>query len=150
MQLLLTHAERAAGLLKDRRETIVVAESSAGGLISASLLACPGASAYFLGSAVLYTRQSRSIFLDISDSALAGTRPASEPYALLLARTARSRFSASWGSPKQAPPVRLVTATVIRPVTRALRSLALPNRRSRSKPDALIGLTTCVHSRQRH
>lgn len=97
MQLLLTHAERAAGLLKDRRETIVVAESSAGGLISASLLACPGASAYFLGSAVLYTRQSRSIFLDISDSALAGTRPASEPYALLLARTARSRFSASWG-----------------------------------------------------
>jgi nicotinamide-nucleotide amidase len=97
MEHLLPRAERAAALLKDRRETIVVAESSAGGLISAALLALPGASAYFLGGAIIYTRQSRSIFLEIAESALAGIRPASEPYALLLARTARSRFSASWG-----------------------------------------------------
>jgi nicotinamide-nucleotide amidase len=97
MEHLLPYAERAAALLKDRRETIVVAESSAGGLISAALLALPGASAYFLGGAVIYTRQSRGIFLDIADGALAGIRPASEPYALLLARTARSQFSASWG-----------------------------------------------------
>jgi nicotinamide-nucleotide amidase len=97
MEHLLPCAERAAALLKDRRETIVVAESSAGGLISAALLALPGASAYFLGGAVIYTRQSRDIFLDIADGALAGIRPASEPYALLLARTVRSQFSASWG-----------------------------------------------------
>jgi nicotinamide-nucleotide amidase len=97
MEHLLACAERAAALLKDRRETIVVAESSAGGLISAALLALPGASAYFLGGAVIYTRQSRDIFLDIADGALAGIRPASEPYALLLARTVRSQFSASWG-----------------------------------------------------
>ena len=97
MEHLLPRAERAAALLKDRGETIVVAESSAGGLISAALLALPGASAYFLGGAIIYTRQSRGIFLEIAESALAGIRPASEPYALLLARTARSRFSASWG-----------------------------------------------------
>jgi nicotinamide-nucleotide amidase len=97
MQHLVPRAEKAAALLKDRRETIVVTESSAGGLISAALLAIPGASAYFLGSAVIYTRQSRSVFLDIADGALTGMRPASEPYALLLARTARSQFSASWG-----------------------------------------------------
>jgi nicotinamide-nucleotide amidase len=92
MEHLLSRAERAAVLLKARGETIVVAESSAGGLISAALLALPGASAYFLGGAIIYTRQSR----DIADGALAGMRPASEPYALLLARTARSQFSASW------------------------------------------------------
>jgi nicotinamide-nucleotide amidase len=97
MEHLLPYAERAAALLKDRRETIVVTESSAGGLISAALLTVPGASAYFLGGAVIYTRQSRDIFLDIADGALAGIRPASEPYALLLARTARSQFSANWG-----------------------------------------------------
>jgi nicotinamide-nucleotide amidase len=97
MEHLLPYAERAAALLKDRRETIVVAESSAGGLISAALLALPGASAYFLGGAIIYTRQSRGLFLNIADGALAGMRPASEPYALLLARTARSQFSATWG-----------------------------------------------------
>jgi nicotinamide-nucleotide amidase len=97
MEHLLPYAERAAALLKDRRETIVVAESSAGGLISAALLALPGASAYFLGGAIIYTRQSRGLFLDIADEELAGMRPASEPYALLLARSTRSQFSASWG-----------------------------------------------------
>ena len=96
MEHLLPSAERAAGLLRDRNETIVIAESSAGGLISAALLAVPGASAYFLGGAIVYTRQSRGLFLDIADAALAGMRPASEPYALLLARTARAQFSASW------------------------------------------------------
>lgn len=97
MEHLVPRAERAAALLKERHETIVVAESSAGGLISAALLACPGASAYFFGGAVIYTRRSRDVFLDISEAALAGMRPSTGPYALLLARTARSRFSASWG-----------------------------------------------------
>ena len=90
-------AEDLAALLKARRETIAVAESSAGGLISAALLAVPGASAFFLGGAVVYTRLSRRILLDIPDAALDGMRPATESYALLLARTVRGRFGAVWG-----------------------------------------------------
>jgi nicotinamide-nucleotide amidase len=85
-----------AALLTSRRETIAVAESSAGGLISAALLAVPGASAFFLGGAVVYTRLSRGVLLDIPDTALAGMRPATEPYAQLLARTARERFGTVW------------------------------------------------------
>ncbi len=96
MRDLLARAERLAAILKDRRETIVVAESSTGGLISAALLSVPGASAYFLGGAVVYTLRARRALLDIQDAAVAGMRGASEPYALLLARTARQRFSASW------------------------------------------------------
>lgn len=96
MQDLLPRAERLAAILKDRRETIVVAESSTGGLISAALLSVPGASAYFLGGAVVYTLRARRALLEIQDAAVAGMRGASEPYALLLARTARQRFSASW------------------------------------------------------
>ena len=46
-------AGEIAALLKARGETIAVAESSAGGLISAALLSVPGASAYFLGGAVV-------------------------------------------------------------------------------------------------
>ena len=84
-------------MLKERGDTIAVAESSAGGLLSAALLSVPGASAYFLGGAVVYTRSARSVLLDIPDSALEGIRSASEPYALLLARTARERFASTWG-----------------------------------------------------
>ncbi len=98
MQLgdLMPRAERIAALLKERRETVAVAESSTGGLISAALLSVAGASAYFLGGAVVYTQTARRALLDIPDAAMAGMRASTEPYALLLARTARTRFSASW------------------------------------------------------
>jgi PncC family amidohydrolase len=97
MQSLLPLAETLGARLKARGETVSVAESSAGGLISAALLAVPGASAYYLGGAVVYTRQSRELLLGILPSALEGMRPATEPYALLLARTLRDKFSATWG-----------------------------------------------------
>lgn len=97
MQTLLPLAEQVAMLLKQRRETIAIAESSTGGLIAAALLAVPGASAYFLGGAVVYTRKARELLMQLPREAVAGMRSASEPYALLLARTASQRFSASWG-----------------------------------------------------
>jgi nicotinamide-nucleotide amidase len=93
---LVRQAETLGALLKERHETIAVAESSTGGLVSAALLAVPGASAYFLGGAVVYTRQARRALLDIPDQALAGMRASTEAYALLLARTARERFAATW------------------------------------------------------
>ena len=93
---LIARAERIAHLLKERRESVAVAESSTGGLISAALLGVAGASAYFLGGAVVYTQIARRALLDIPDSAMAGMRASTEAYALLLARTARTRFSASW------------------------------------------------------
>ena len=97
MQTLLPLAERVASLLTARRETIAVAESSSGGLIAAALLAVPGASAYFLGGAVVYTRKARELLMDLPREAVAGMRSASPPYALLLARTASQRFGATWG-----------------------------------------------------
>jgi PncC family amidohydrolase len=97
MQQLIDLAGLIADRLKARGETAAVAESSAGGLITAALLAVPGASAYFLGGAVVYTRQARRALLAIPDEAMAGIRSASEPYAALLARTVRERHGATWG-----------------------------------------------------
>jgi nicotinamide-nucleotide amidase len=97
MQDLVAIAEKIAAILRERRQTIAVAESSTGGLISAALLAVPGASAYFLGSAVVYTREARRILMDIPDDAMQGIRSASEPYAELLASQIRRRFSTDWG-----------------------------------------------------
>ena len=97
MQSLIATAKPIAALLIDRKATVAVAESSAGGLIAAALLTVPGASAYFLGGAVVYTRLSRRVLLGIPDAALDGIRPSSEAYALLLARSVRDRFDATWG-----------------------------------------------------
>jgi nicotinamide-nucleotide amidase len=96
MQDLIARAEKIARLLKHRGESVAVAESSTGGLIAAALLALPGASAYFLGGAVVYTQVARRALLDVGDLSSLGMRAATEPYALLLAQTARRRFSAHW------------------------------------------------------
>jgi PncC family amidohydrolase len=96
MEQLLPAAEAIAARLIARRETVAVAEGSAGGLIAAALLAVPGASAYFLGGGVIYTAAARSGLLAISAADMAGVRPASEAYALLLARRMRERLGATW------------------------------------------------------
>jgi PncC family amidohydrolase len=90
-------AERIAARLIAQRQTIAIAESSTGGLVSAALLAVPGASAYFLGGAVIYTQAARRALLDIGPDDLAGFRPASERYAALLAQRVRERHGAIWG-----------------------------------------------------
>jgi len=97
MNELIAIAEQIAAKLVARKHTIAVAESSTGGLVSASLLAVPGASAYFLGGAVVYTRDARRILMDISDETMRGLRSASEPYAKLLAEQVRRRFATHWG-----------------------------------------------------
>jgi nicotinamide-nucleotide amidase len=97
MKELVATAGKIAAKLIERRQTIAVAESSTGGLISAALLAVPGASAYFLGGGVIYTRDARRILMDIPDEAMKGIRSASEPYAQLLASQIRQRFSTDWG-----------------------------------------------------
>ena len=97
MRELLVHSERIAALLKERRETVAVAESAAGGLITAALLAVPGASAYCLGGIVIYTRQGWEALRDFHETELQGHRSATEGNALVRARIARDRFKASWG-----------------------------------------------------
>jgi PncC family amidohydrolase len=97
MNELLQLGLRAGELLKKRGESLAVAESSSGGLLSAALLAVPGASNYFLGGAVVYTARARVLLMNLQRESVSGMRSASKPYALLLARTVRDRFSATWG-----------------------------------------------------
>ena len=97
MKALLPLAEKIATSLIARKQTIAIAESSTGGLVAAALLAVPGASAYFLGGAVIYTKSSRAALLGIGDSEMKGLRPATENYSLLIARLVRERHGATWG-----------------------------------------------------
>lgn len=97
MQELIGIAEQIAARLVARKQTIAIAESSTGGLISAALLAVPGASNYFKGSAVVYTRDARRILMDIPDDAMREIRASSEVYARLLAERIRGRFGSNFG-----------------------------------------------------
>jgi nicotinamide-nucleotide amidase len=90
-------ATAVGALLKERGDSIAVAESSAGGLISAALLSVPGASAYYRGGAVTYTGVSRTALVGVTDEMIAGMRASTEEYALLLARTIRDLLGTTWG-----------------------------------------------------
>ena len=84
-------------LLRERGHTIAVAESSAGGLINAALVAVPGASAYYLGGAIVYTGAGRTALLGLTAQDMLNVRSASEPFARLLAQRVRSNLGAIWG-----------------------------------------------------
>jgi nicotinamide-nucleotide amidase len=90
-------AARVSTLLRARGETVAVSESSAGGLVSAALLAIPGASAYFLGGAVVYSRRAGRALLNMTAADMAGLRAETEPYALLVAGKMRNSHRAVWG-----------------------------------------------------
>lgn len=90
-------AERVAELLRQRGDTVAIAESSAGGLVAAALLAVPGASAYFRGGAVVYSRRAMQALLGLEPRTLHGLRPESEPFAAHLAERVRDLHHASWG-----------------------------------------------------
>src|SRR5262249_24753600 len=96
LQDLMPQAERIAARLKAKNETISIGESSTAGMISAALLAIAGASAYFMGGAVVYTRQSRAALLGVTEAELVGITPSTETYALLFARKMRDKLATTW------------------------------------------------------
>ena len=96
MNSLATIAATAGTRLKERRQTVAVVETSGGGLVSAALLALPGASAYYRGGVVSYTAAARDAFLGTDATFLAGTRSSTEECALRLARTVRERLGTTW------------------------------------------------------
>ena len=96
MQRLADMADRLGALLKAEGGTLAVAESSAGGLVSAALLSVPGASAYYRGGGVIYTREARRALLGLPEDVVT-MRGASEDYALIVARAVRARLGATWG-----------------------------------------------------
>ena len=139
---LLPHAERIAAKLKARGDTISIAESSTAGLISAALLAIPGASAYFMGGGVVYTRQSRTALLEVTEQELTGITPSTEAYALLFARKIRGKLATTWsvGETGTAGP----NAT---PALPPVRQLGTATKAGAREPDARQAVAS-VRSRQ--
>ena len=96
MQELLPVAGEIAARLSEKKQTIAIVESSSGGLISAALLAVPGASRYFMGGAVVYTQAARRNLLGL-EGLPPGVRSATEPFVLIHANRIREQFGTTWG-----------------------------------------------------
>ncbi len=89
-------AKDIGALLKKSEHTVAIAESSSGGLISASLLSIPGASAYFAGGGVIYTREARREFLNLPEDVVT-MRASTEEYAMIVAKAVKDKMSTTWG-----------------------------------------------------
>jgi PncC family amidohydrolase len=124
-------ALRVARRLIERGETVALCETAAGGLASAALLAVPGTSACFVGSALAYSRHSRRILLGLEAKDVAGLEPLSEDVARVFASRCRTRLGAAWGlaelgiaGPTPSPyggPAGVAVLAVDGPVSRARR-----------------------------
>ena len=86
-----------ASQLTTKEHTVSIAESSTGGLIAANLLSVSGASKYFKGGSVIYTRESRHAFLDLDLRKVKALKPLTEPMVAEFARAARLKLDATWG-----------------------------------------------------
>ncbi len=98
MESLLPLAEKASDLLKSRGEKIAVSESSVGGLVSAALIAQPGASAFFLGSTVIYTREAGRVLRDRSILKLEGLEPLTPEFAQAMADGFKIQMGSDWST----------------------------------------------------
>ena len=121
MQDLLPVAAEIAELLTKRGETLALSESSMGGLVSASFVAQPGASAFYLGSTVIYTRGAAKALYGLEGAPGPDLKPLTEPYVAAMAERVRDRLRATWalaemgasgpsGSPYGPPPGTAVIA----------------------------------------
>jgi nicotinamide-nucleotide amidase len=82
--------------LKSSNATVAVAESSTAGLISAALLAVPGASAYYRGGSVIYTLEARRELLGIRRADVEGLQPLTQDMTARFAAVARGQLNATW------------------------------------------------------
>jgi nicotinamide-nucleotide amidase len=83
--------------LKGRRQTLAVAESCTGGLMSAHLTDVPGASEVFLGGVVSYSNEAKEHLIDVPHEVLVDYGAVSEETARVMATGVRARFGSDWG-----------------------------------------------------
>lgn len=82
--------------LNERAQTLSIAESCTGGLLSAQLTSHAGISSIFFGGLVSYSNESKQNLLDVPGSLIKAVGAVSTPVALAMARGVRERFNSSW------------------------------------------------------
>ncbi len=89
-------AQRLLAILKEKNETLAVAESCTGGLLGGALTAVPGASAAFLGGVISYANEAKTALLDVPAAMLAAHGAVSHEVVEAMAQGALHRLNADW------------------------------------------------------
>lgn len=104
-------AQQIADLLKKNNQTVAVAESLTGGLISSKLTQVPGSSEFFIGGIICYHTRIKVIQVGVSASLISKHGEVSKEVAVALAEEIRKRFRTDIGisstgvaGPKPVPP----------------------------------------------
>jgi nicotinamide-nucleotide amidase len=84
--------------LRRRQQTLAVAESCTGGLLSAHITDVPGASEVFLGGVVSYSNEAKEHLIDVPHEVLIEHGAVSEEVARAMAEGVRARFGSDWGA----------------------------------------------------
>jgi len=84
--------------LRGREQTLAVAESCTGGLLSAHLTDVPGASEVFLGGVVSYSNEAKEHLIGVPHEMLVEHGAVSEEVARAMAEGVRARFGSDWGA----------------------------------------------------
>jgi nicotinamide-nucleotide amidase len=90
-------ARRVVEALRGRGETLAVAESLTGGLLAATVVEVPGASAVLRGGLIVYAVDLKATLAGVPEGLLAERGPVDPDVATALARGARDRCDATWG-----------------------------------------------------
>ncbi|HET7710800.1 MAG TPA: competence/damage-inducible protein A [Thermoanaerobaculia bacterium] len=84
-------------LLTDRQESVSVAESCTGGLLSSRITDVSGSSRYFLGGAICYTADAKMFLAGVDPALIQEHGEVSEAVAIDMAKGIRRRFHTTWG-----------------------------------------------------
>lgn len=126
------------GLLGSRSETLAVAESMTGGLVSRRVTSVPGASKYFCGGIVCYSERSKTRDAGVSEETLRRYGAVSSETAVEMAGGIRAVQGSTWGlattgyaGPEGGPegPPGTVWLAVKGPEVEQARQLQLPGDR---------------------
>ena len=77
--------------------TLAIAESCTGGLVAERITRVPGSSDYFLGGAVTYTNELKTLLVGVPAEQIAAHGAVSEPVARAMAEGARRALGSTWG-----------------------------------------------------
>jgi nicotinamide-nucleotide amidase len=148
-------AEAAVGLLIGRSETVAVAESLTGGLVTAALTSVPGCSAVFLGGIVAYATDLKAQLLGVPGDLLAERGPVYPEVAAAMARGVRARLQATYGlattgvagpGPADGQPAGTVFVAATGPGWQEVRRLELPGGRSAVRAASVVAVLSLLVS----
>jgi nicotinamide-nucleotide amidase len=145
---MVTAADLIARLVA-RAQTLAVAESLTGGLLAATIVDVPGASAAFRGGLIVYATDLKSSLAGVDADLLAARGPVDRDVALALAEGVRVRCVADWGlattgvagpTPQDGVPVGTVFVAAAGPTGSAVRALYLAGERSEIRRTAVAAV----------